>query len=57
VDEEVGGDGPMKKVIGIVLIAIGIVLVVDLIAWLWAGNGQLWRLVFGGVSPTIRGWF
>ena len=44
----------MKKVIWIVLIAIGIVLVVDLIAWLWAGNGQLWRLVFGGVSPTLR---
>ena len=49
-----GGDETVKKVIWIVLIALGIALVVDLIAWLWAGNGQLWRLVFGGVSPTLR---
>lgn len=47
----------MKKVIKIVLLAVWIVLVVDLIAWLWAGNGELFRLVFGGVSPTLRGWF
>lgn len=47
----------MKKVIKIVLLAVGIVLLIDLIAWLWAGNGELFRLVFGGVSPTLRGWF
>jgi hypothetical protein len=52
-----GGVETVKKVIGIVLAVVVIYLVVDLIAWLWAGNGQLWRLVFGGVSPTIRGWF
>lgn len=45
------------KTLKIVLIAVGIVLLIDLLAWLWAGNGQLWRLVFSGVSPTIREWF
>ena len=49
-----GGAEAVKKVIGIVLAVVVIYLVVDLIAWLWAGNGQLWRLVFGGVSPTLR---
>ena len=52
-----GGAEAVKKVIGIVLAVVVIYLVVDLIAWLWAGNGQIWRFVFCGVSPTIRGWF
>ena len=52
-----GKDGETVKALKIALVAVGIVLLIDLLAWLWAGNGQIWRVVFCGVSPTIRGWF
>ena len=47
----------MKKAFKIALIAVGIVLLIDLIAWLWAGNSELFSLVFNGRSPTFREWF
>lgn len=45
------------KILKIVLIAVGIFLVIDLLAWLISANSELGFLIFGGKSPTLRGWF
>ena len=45
------------KVFKIVLIAVGIVLVIDLLAWLISANSELWFLIFGGKSPMLREMF
>lgn len=52
--KEKGGN---MKVFKIVLIAVGIVLVIDLMAWLISANSELWFLIFGGKSPTLREMF
>ena len=42
------------KAVKIALFAACIVLVIDLLAWLISANSELFFLIFGGKSPTLR---
>ena len=44
----------LVKAVKIALAAVGIVLVIDLLAWIISGNSELFFLVFNGKSPTLR---